>query len=148
MALKFRKVQRKVMVGEEKDDEKTYAVAKASGYCDMEKLCELDSNRSAMSSADVKAVLDSLNWAMGLELRSGNIVQVGEFGNFRMSVRSKGAATEDEFNASNITKARIVFTPGLSLRRSNGQIRFEEDDVKVVIGEGSGGGEEERPCEL
>ena len=65
-----------------------------------------------------------------------------------MSVRSKGAATEDEFNASNITKARIVFTPGLSLRRSNGQIRFEEDDVKVVIGEGSGGGEEERPGEL
>ena len=90
MALKFRKVQRKVMVGEEKDQVKTYAVAKASGYCDMEKLCELVSNRSAMSSADVKAVLDSLNWAMGLELRSGNIVQVGEFGNFRMSVRSKG----------------------------------------------------------
>lgn len=148
MALKFRKVQRKVMVGEEKDQVKTYAVAKSSGYCDMEKLCELISNRSAMSSADVKAVLDSMNWAMGLELRSGNIVQVGEFGNFRMSVRSKGAATEDEFNAANITKARIVFTPGLSLRRSNSQVIFEEDDVKIVAGEGAGGGEEERPGEL
>ncbi|WP_301034973.1 hypothetical protein [Parabacteroides goldsteinii] len=27
-----------------------------------------------MSSADVKAILDSLNWAMSLELRSGSIV--------------------------------------------------------------------------
>ena len=86
MSLKFKKVQRKIMFGADKDKVKTYAMAKASGYCDMAKLCELISNRSAMSSADVKAILDSLNWAMGLELRSGNIVQVGEFGNFRLSV--------------------------------------------------------------
>lgn len=82
---------------------------------------------------------------MALKFRK---VMVGEFGNFRLSIRSKGTVTEDEFNAANITKARIVFTPGLSLRRSNSQVRFEEDDVKVVTGEGSGGGEEERPGEL
>lgn len=146
MSLKFRKVQRKVMIGEEKDQVKTYAVAKASGYCDLEKLCELISSRSAMSSADVKAVLDSMNWAMGLELRSGNIVQVGEFGNFRMSIRSTGATTEDDFNAANITKARIVFSPGLSLRRSNSQMRFEEDYAKVVNKETSGG--DDRPEEI
>ena len=48
---------RKVMIGAEKDQVKTYAVAKSSGYCDMEKLCELISNRSAMSSADVKVMV-------------------------------------------------------------------------------------------
>lgn len=83
-----------------------------------------------MSSADVKAVLDSLNWAMGLELRSGNIVQVGEFGNFRLSVTSLGTATEKEFNAARIKKARIVFFPGSSLRFSNFLTTFEEYDDK------------------
>lgn len=83
-----------------------------------------------MLSADVKAVLDSLNWAMGLELRSGNIVQVGEFGNFRLSVTSLGTATEKEFNATRIKKARIVFFPGSSLRFSNFLTTFEEYDDK------------------
>lgn len=145
MALKFRKVQRKVMIGDETGTVKTYAVAKSTGYCDMEKLCELISNRSAMSSADVKAVLDSLNWAMGLELRSGSIVQVGEFGNFRLSVKSKGTDTPDDFTASEITKARIVFSPGLSLRRSNDRTNFEEDDVKIVKENGNTGGSGENP---
>lgn len=132
MALKFRKVQRKVLSGVDKDKVKTYARAKASGYCDMEKLCELISNRSAMSSADVKAILDSLNWAMGLELRSGSIVQVGEFGNFRLSVRSKGTETEEEFNAAQIKKARIVFSPGSNLRWASSLTKFVEDDPLIV----------------
>ena len=93
MTLKFRKVQRKVLSGDDKDKVKTYAMARSSNYCDMDKLCELISSRSAMSSVDVKAILDSLNWAMSLELRSGSIVQVGEFGSFRLSIRSKGAET-------------------------------------------------------
>lgn len=132
MSLKFRKVQRKVLSGADKDKVKTYAVAKSSNYCDMDKLCQLISSRSSMSSADVKAILDSLNWAMALELRSGSIVQVGEFGSFRFTVRSKGAETEDAFNASMIKKARIVFMPGASLRWATDQTKFEEDDVKEV----------------
>ena len=68
MTLKFRKVQRKVLSGDDKDKVKTYAMARSSNYCDMDKLCELISSRSAMSSADVKAILDSLNWAMSLEV--------------------------------------------------------------------------------
>ena len=116
LTLKFRKVQRKVFSGDDKDKVKTYAMARSSNYCDMDKLCELISSRSAMSSADVKAILDSLNWAMSLELRSGGIVQVGEFGSFRLSIRSKGAETADAFNASLIKKARVIFSPGTSLR--------------------------------
>ena len=94
-----------------------------------------------MSSADVKAILDSLNWAMGLELRSGNIVQVGEFGNFRLSVKSTGTENEDDFNASKIKKARIVFTPGSSLRWSNQITKFEEEAEKKENGSEGGGGD-------
>lgn len=110
----------------------------------MDKLCELISSRSAMSSADVKAILDSLNWAMSLELRSGSIVQVGEFGSFRLSIRSKGAETADAFNASLIKKARVIFSPGTSLRWMSEIVKFEEDeDTKPKKEEGSGG--DDRP---
>lgn len=147
MALKFRKVQRKLLNGAEKDKVKTFAVAKSSGYCDMEKLCDLISNRCAMSSADVKAVLDSLNWAMALELRSGSIVQVGELGNFRLTVQSEGTDEPDKFKASQIKRARMVFSPGVFLRRSNERVHFEEDDVKVEKEGGETGGSGENPDE-
>lgn len=132
MALKYRKVQRKVLLGQDQGKVKTYATAKSSGYCDMEKLCDLIANRSAMSSGDVKSILDSLNWAMGLELRSGNIVQVGEFGNFHLTVSSEGGEDEKKFKASNIKKARIVFSPGRNLRFARDRVSFEEEDLKEV----------------
>ncbi|MDR1556208.1 MAG: HU family DNA-binding protein [Tannerellaceae bacterium] len=131
MALKIRKVQRKLLSGDEQGKVKTYGIAKAGSYCNLAKLCKLISARSAMSSADVKAILDSLNWAMDLELQAGNIVQVGEFGNFRLSVSSEGTEEESDYKASKVKKARIVFSPGVSLRRSISEVSFELDDVVV-----------------
>lgn len=132
MAVKFRKVKRKILAGTEKDKVKTFAVAKATGVCDMEKLCKLISGHSTVSSGDVKAVLDALNWAMDLELQSGNIVQVGELGNFRFSVSSEGTETEKDFNASKIKRAHLVFSPGKSLRGTRDDATFALEDVKEV----------------
>ena len=67
MAVKFKVVKRKVLNGAEKDSVKNYAIAKTSGTSDLNKLCKLICSRSTLSSADVKAVLDSLNWAMDLD---------------------------------------------------------------------------------
>ena len=136
MALKFRKIQRKVLSGADQGKTKTYAMAQMSGYCDMEKLCKLISARCAMSSADVKAILDSLNWAMDLELQAGNIVQVGEFGNFRLSLSSEGVEESEDgkvkLTALNIKKARILFTPGKSLRATKADVSFQYDEPTVV----------------
>lgn len=125
MALMYRKVRRKVLAGLEAGKVKTYAMAKARGYSDMERLCELVSSRSAMSSADVKSVLDSLNWAIGFELKAGNIVQVGEFGNFRMTLSSEGTENEEDFSGHMIKRSKIIFSPGKSLRRTNSEMGFE-----------------------
>lgn len=133
MALKFRKVQRKVMAGEDLGKTKTYAMAKSNGYCDLTKLCKMISARSAMSSADVKAILDSLNWVMDMELQAGNIVQLGEFGNFRLTLSSEGTEDEKDFTAANIKHSRIVFTPGASLRETNRGVTFEYEQPVVKI---------------
>ena len=120
MAVKFKVVKRKVLNGAEKDSVKNYAIAKTSGTSDLNKLCKLICSRSTLSSADVKAVLDSLNWAMDLELSSGNVVQLGEFGNFRMSINSEGTNTPEDFDATKIKGARIIFFPGSALLGASG----------------------------
>lgn len=132
MALKFRVVKRKVLNGADKDAVKTYAMAKASGTTDLNKICKLVSSRSTVSSADVKAVLDSLNWVMDLELSAGNVVQLGELGNFRLSLSSEGTAKEEDFDATKIKKARIVFHPGAALRTTRKEVTFAPDDVRIV----------------
>lgn len=129
MALKFRVVKRKVLSGVDKDTVKNYAMAKTSGTSGLDKLCKLICSRSTLSSADVKAVLDSLNWAMDLELSSGNVVQLGEFGNFRLSISSEGTTEEAAFDATKIKKARIIFFPGAALRTTRDMMDFEPDDV-------------------
>jgi len=130
MALQFRKVKRKVMNGPEEGQEKYYALARTSGVSTLDKMCKLICARSSMSSADVKAVFDSLNWAMGLELDSGNVVQLGELGNFRLSLSSEGAATEEELDATMIRQARIIFTPGSALRKMRSEVTFTP--VKLI----------------
>lgn len=124
MALRFRKIKRKVLNGPEKDQEKFYAMARTSGVSSLDKMCELICSRSSLSAADVKGVFDSLNWAMRLELMSGAIVQLGELGSFRLSVRSEGAATEKELDAHHIKRANIIFTPGKILREMQFKVSF------------------------
>jgi predicted histone-like DNA-binding protein len=131
MALKFKKVARKVLSGNEKGTIRYYAVAKSAGLSGVDKICKLISARSTVSSADVKAVFDSLVWAMDMELSSGNAVQLGELGNFRLSVSSQGMATKEEVNASKIKKARIIFSPGAILRNTRQNVSFEALETEV-----------------
>lgn len=132
MALNFRLIKHKVLNGIDKDKIKNYAQAKYSGVTSLNQLCKLISTRSAISSAHVKSVIDNLNWVMDLELREGRVVQLGEFGSFRLSISSEGTEDPKDFNASKIKKARIIFTPGASLRATNAGTVFISDDVQIV----------------
>lgn len=51
-------------------------------------ICELISNRSSLSSADVKGVLDSFAWVMGFCLKGGNHVELEELGYFSPSLKT------------------------------------------------------------
>ena len=99
-----------------------YAQAKSMGTSGMERLCSMISERSTVSSADVKAVLDSLIYVMKLELS----VQLGEFGNFRVTFGSAGTETEKDFTASKIRRPKYTFTPGKALRDQAKVLTFEK----------------------
>ena len=109
----------------------------------MERLCSMIGERSCVSSADVKAVLDSLIYVMKLEMSDGKIVQLGEFGNFHRSVmRTK--KVEKDFNATKIRRPKYTFSPGKALRSQAKVLRFE----KVSVEKGEGGNDSESPDEI
>lgn len=90
MAQGFKLVLRPSKPGEKDSEKKFYAVSKTNGTSSMKTLCKLISARSTVSSADVKAVLDNLNFVLDMELQEGRIVRLGDFGSFRISVSSDG----------------------------------------------------------
>lgn len=135
MAIKFRKVAREVIGGPDKGQIRYYAMAKAAYHCDFDKMCNLVATRSKMSASDVKCAIDAFIWTMNTELNSGAIVQMGEFGNFRCSVQSAPSLTEKGVTAHLIQRARIIFSPGVLLKRTVRDATFEPYDVieRVVV---------------
>lgn len=53
-------------------------------------ICEMISARSAVSSADVKSVLDSFSWIMGVAFTNGYHLELEELGYFSPSLRTRG----------------------------------------------------------
>lgn len=94
------------------------------GKTDLTALCQQISSRSSLSSADVKAVLDSLNYVMDYELKQGRIVQFDSFGNFRLSVSSDRVDEKKDFDASLLRKPKIIFTPSRSLQETRKTAKF------------------------
>lgn len=108
-----------------------YGQVRSQQTTDFNRLCETIAAHSTASKGDVMLVLDGLLFALTQQLADGNIVKVGEFGNFRMTAGSKGSATQEEFNTSLFKKGRIIFTPGTMLKHITTQPKFEKLDVVV-----------------
>ena len=110
---------------------KIYAQAVTNGYVQFDELCEDIAETCTLTSADVKAVLDRMNYMLHKSLKAGRIVQLGELGNFRMAVGSTGSLTEKEFTNEQIKKPRIVFTPGKALQTTRKITLFERNTIST-----------------
>ncbi len=75
--------------------------------------------RSTVSSADVKAVLDALQYEVIDALESGNSVRLGDLGSFRLTIKADGAATAAEAKkqgAKLIKQVNVQFTKSTAMR--------------------------------
>ena len=108
-----------------------YARAVSSGEMTFEELCEDIAETCTLTSADVKAVLDRMAWIISKNLKAGRIVQMGELGNFRLTVGSKGSITKEDFNASLIKKPKVVFHPGKRIQEARAETSFERIGVET-----------------
>ena len=127
MAQKFRLVERRNLGKDSATTpRKMYAQAVNNGYVSFDELCSDISELCSLTSADVKAAMDRMNYVLDKNLKSGRIVQFGEIGNFRLSLGSSGSVSEESFNSNQIRKPKIVFTPGSKLRSTRNQTMFEK----------------------
>lgn len=134
MSQHYKLVLRNSIPGDKTSPKKYYAMAVSTGSTSLEYLCEIAAARSSLSAADVKGVLDTMNYLLNLELKEGRIVEFGELGHFRIGLGSEGADSIEAFHVSMIREPRIIFYPGKSLQATRHAIKFsKESDTKVIL---------------
>jgi predicted histone-like DNA-binding protein len=116
MSIKFNVIERGqpgVVGGGEK---KFYASPVMSGELTLPGLTKSIEKMCTVSGADIRAVVYAMVDVMKDSLADGNIVRMGELGSLRMSFSSEGKATPEEVNATAITGAKVIFTPGKDIK--------------------------------
>jgi predicted histone-like DNA-binding protein len=125
MAIFFRTHQRRNPL-EPTAPQKWYGAVKSIGSYSLYKLATRIARESTISEADVYAVLTSFIAMVPQVLDDGYIVNLGEFGSFRVTISSQGAETEAEYTVSNIEKRKILFTPGKLLKNAIRNFNFQK----------------------
>ena len=134
MAQKYKLIERRNLGKDQAESpRKMYAQAVSNGYVTFDELCQEIGEGCTLTSADVKAVMDRMNYTLDKHLKAGRIVQFGEIGSFRLAVGSTGSVDAKSFNASQIKKPRIVFFSGSRLQETRKLTSFER-----VADEGEG----------
>jgi predicted histone-like DNA-binding protein len=82
-------------------------------------------NISALSRGDVSSTIENLLEIIPKYLLMGKSVSLGELGTLRVSFGSEGVDEAKDFNTGKISGVKIVFTPGVELKKQLGNIHFE-----------------------
>ncbi len=105
---------------------KWYAIAKSSGEITLRELTHAIAARCTLTAPDVLAVLESLLELVPEELAKGNLVRLGDFGSFNVTLLSEGAATEKEFVTANVSACKVRFRPGAEVAKRMSIVKFEK----------------------
>ena len=112
MAIKYNVVERGEPGVTGGGTKKWYATVKSDGEVSIDDLTKAIEKFSALSEADIRAVIIALENVIISELTNGKIIRLDKLGSFYPSLSSLGAATEAEFNVSLIKSAKVNYRPG------------------------------------
>mgnify|MGYP002508896600 CR=1 FL=1 len=125
---------------------KFYAQAQARGSVSLREMSERIQATCTVHKSDVYAVLMALEDVVAEAIQNGEIVRLGDLGTLQIGISSKGALTEEDYNDSLITKARINFRPGsalvgilTNLTFAKVKVRSSKADKEAEEGEPDGG---------
>lgn len=111
---------------------KYYATVRSDGRADTITIAKSINKMSTVSAPDTLAVLEAFLDVVPEKLADGKIVELGDFGTFRLTVSSEGAALAEDVTARSITDTRVVFTPGKRFKQLLNTIEFQKDAVSQV----------------
>lgn len=122
MAIKFKAYYTPKPNGR-KGTQLTHARAISQGTYDLEKVCELISQRSSVSSADVKSVLDSFGWVVELALEDGCNIELVDLGYFSPSLKT--IPNKENGNKGTVYVDGINYRCSTSLRKKLRSIKLK-----------------------
>jgi len=125
MSVKYNVVQRGNPSNAEAP-KKFYPSIESSGRKTMRQLAGQISQISTVSSVDTMAVLEALLTIIPQELATGNIVELGDFGNFWLRADTEGADTAEAVRASQIKGVLPRFNAGKEFKKVLDTIEFEK----------------------
>lgn len=109
-----------------RNESKYYPSKVKSGTKDLEKIIPAIEKISTVSGADIAAVLYALLDVLPEMMADGHSVQLGNLGTMRVSLGGEGKNTADELTVSDITKRKVIFTPGKKLKSMLEELDFEK----------------------
>ena len=89
-------------------------------------------HNGVFSRGTVKGVISDACICIVEQLLNGNKVQLGELGNFWISLSSNGTETMEKFTAAQIKAVNIIFTPGDDFENLVGRARFNLVSSRVA----------------
>ncbi len=126
MSVKFVVVPRRNPRAPE-DPVKYYAHAKSRGETTVRELANRIAEISTVSSVDTLAAIEAFLKVVPQEVAAGNIVRLGDFGSYNISIKSEGSATAEEVTSTNIKGNAIHFRPGKEFKRVTDAITYEKE---------------------
>ena len=123
MSVKFNIVERGNPSNREAP-KKFYPSIQSSGRVSTREMAAMAAQRSTLSTMDMMAAIESFLTIIPEQLAKGNIVELGDFGNFWLRIESEGTESSDSVNASQITGTMPRFNPGREFKRAIDQIEF------------------------
>lgn len=126
MALKYRLIQRG-NPGNSEAPKKFYANAVTRGEITTRQLAQEIASISTVSAVDIMAMIEALLQMIPKHIIEGEIVRLGEFGSFSISITSNGSETEAAFHSSLINKPKMVFRPSQEVKKVLTGIKYEKE---------------------
>ncbi len=125
MSVKFNIVQRGNPANPQAP-RKHYPSIQSSGRLSIRQLANEIADISTVSTVDTMAVLEAMLTVIPHELGNGNIVELGDFGNFWLRSTAAGAAKPEQVRATHVTGLLPRFNPGKEFKRMLQDVKFEK----------------------
>ncbi|MDR0604304.1 MAG: HU family DNA-binding protein [Bacteroidales bacterium] len=109
-----------------KEQKKWYASTKSTGDVTLKALGKEIAHRSTVSHADTQAVLIALTEVLVEHLSDNQIVRLGDFGSFQVSISSEGVEKEEKVTASIIKNSKVIFRPGTDIKEMLNNLKYEK----------------------
>jgi predicted histone-like DNA-binding protein len=125
MTVKFNIVERG-RPGHSEAPKKYYPSIQSTGRVSLRQLAERASDMSTMSTSDMLAAIELLLTIIPDELAQGNIVELGDFGNFWLRFSAEGVEDIARVRGDQITTLLPRFNPGKRFKRALATVKFKK----------------------